>query len=233
MIHFFRDMPLFCPIFYSGTEKNTRNRRFYGIRCFSSNADNRTRTCTVAHQILNLARLPIPPYPQGKPCIPMKSGEVWPEDTDQTTILYQMTTFLVNHYREFSENEIPIKVTFHWLGESTPMNKVKRAATLSFQGLRLFFLHERAGIRTPDNLIKSQVLYHLSYTPVSAPAKPENWASWIRTSDCRSQSPVPYRLAIAHQRLALTPLHAGAPFSYAFLNKNMAMSTYKACATSI
>ena len=158
MIHFFRDMPLFCPIFYSGTEKNTRNRRFYGIRCFSSNADNRTRTCTVAHQNLNLARLPIPPYPQGKPCIPMKSGEVWPEDTDQTTILYQMTTFLVNHYREFSENEIPIKVTFHWLGESTPMNKVKRAATLSFQGLRLFFLHERAGIRTPDNLIKSHLL---------------------------------------------------------------------------
>ena len=28
------------------------------------------------------------------------------------------------------------------------------------------FFHERAGIRTPDNLIKSQVLYHLSYTPV-------------------------------------------------------------------
>ena len=26
--------------------------------------------------------------------------------------------------------------------------------------------HERAGIRTPDNLIKSQVLYRLSYTPV-------------------------------------------------------------------
>ena len=25
---------------------------------------------------------------------------------------------------------------------------------------------ERAGIRTPDNLIKSQVLYHLSYTPL-------------------------------------------------------------------
>jgi hypothetical protein len=27
-------------------------------------------------------------------------------------------------------------------------------------------LHERAGIRTPDNLIKSQVLYRLSYTPL-------------------------------------------------------------------
>ena len=26
--------------------------------------------------------------------------------------------------------------------------------------------HERAGIRTPDNLIKSQVLYRLSYTPI-------------------------------------------------------------------
>ena len=24
-----------------------------------------------------------------------------------------------------------------------------------------------------------------------------NWTSWIRTSECRSQSPVPYRLAIA------------------------------------
>ena len=36
---------------------------------------------------------------------------------------------------------------------------------------------ERAGIRTPDNLIKSQVLYHLSYTPII------NWASWIRTNE--------------------------------------------------
>ena len=35
--------------------------------------------------------------------------------------------------------------------------------------------NERAGIRTPDNLIKSQVLYHLSYTPL-------NWGSWTRTS---------------------------------------------------
>ena len=38
-----------------------------------------------------------------------------------------------------------------------------------------FCCSERAGIRTPDNLIKSQVLYHLSYTPM-------NWGSWTRTS---------------------------------------------------
>ena len=57
----------------------------------------------------------------------------------------------------------------------------------------LLSFSERAGIRTPDNLIKSQVLYHLSYTPLL-----NNWASWIRTNECRSQSPVPYRLAIAH-----------------------------------
>ena len=37
--------------------------------------------------------------------------------------------------------------------------------------------NERAGIRTPDNLIKSQVLYRLSYTPLLY------WASWIRTSE--------------------------------------------------
>ena len=30
----------------------------------------------------------------------------------------------------------------------------------------LFSNHEASGIRTPDNLIKSQVLYHLSYTPL-------------------------------------------------------------------
>ena len=29
-------------------------------------------------------------------------------------------------------------------------------------------MNEASGIRTPDNLIKSQVLYHLSYTPLSA-----------------------------------------------------------------
>ena len=28
------------------------------------------------------------------------------------------------------------------------------------------FLRETRGIRTPDNLIKSQVLYQLSYTPI-------------------------------------------------------------------
>ena len=67
--------------------------------------------------------------------------------------------------------------------------------------LTIFLLNERAGIRTPDNLIKSQVLYHLSYTPSYYSIVPActqaNWASWIRTSECRSQSPVPYRLAIA------------------------------------
>ncbi len=60
------------------------------------------------HQILNLARLPIPPYPQ-----------------------------------IFSE-----------------------IASEKNRTSKLLVPHERAGIRTPDNLIKSQVLYHLSYTPL-------------------------------------------------------------------
>ena len=64
---------------------------------------------------------------------------------------------------------------------------------------RYFTTYETGGTRTLDNLIKSQVLYRLSYNP-----KPKNVnrASWIRTSECRSQSPVPYRLAIA-QNFAL------------------------------
>lgn len=31
--------------------------------CALRGTGNRNRTCTVAHQILNLARLPVPPYP--------------------------------------------------------------------------------------------------------------------------------------------------------------------------
>ena len=48
---------------------------------------------------------------------------------------------------------------------------------------RILQSSERAGIRTPDNLIKSQVLYHLSYTPETGVAgfepavqESESWA---------------------------------------------------------
>ena len=56
---------------------------------------------------------------------------------------------------------------------------------------------ERAGIRTPDNLIKSQVLYHLSYTPVlfySLFAN-KNAQNRNRTSDTRIFSPLLYQLS--------------------------------------
>ena len=81
---------------------------------------------------------------------------------------------------------------------SAPVNSVVRSSipTMSDIKKRLFkrgIFNETSGIRTPDNLIKSQVLYHLSYTPII------NWASWIRTNECRNQNPVPYRLAIAQQ----------------------------------
>ena len=43
----------------------------------------------------------------------------------------------------------------------------KKDRVLNYLKLCLFLSNsERAGIRTPDNLIKSQVLYHLSYTPI-------------------------------------------------------------------
>ena len=77
----------------------------------------------------------------------------------------------------------------------------KIAQTPENTGFTPLILNERAEVRTPDNLIKSQVLYQLSYTPpyyLISLFTWVNWASWIRTSECRSQSPVPYRLAIAH-----------------------------------
>ena len=60
------------------------------------------------------------------------------------------------------------------------------------------FYNERAGIRTPDNLIKSQVLYQLSYTPVFnyfITLGNENAQSRNRTSDTRIFSPLLYRLS--------------------------------------
>ena len=70
-----------------------------------------------AHQILSLARLPIPPHP------------------------HDLTSF------HLSFAKIP----------STPVYSTRYAGILPT---------ERAGVRTRDNLIKSQVLYQLSYTPI-------------------------------------------------------------------
>jgi hypothetical protein len=66
------------------------------------------------------------------------------------------------------------------------------AQTLAVSEFAPFLITERAGARTPDNLIKSQVLYHLSYTPLLT------GLVGFEPTKCRSQSPVPYRLAIAH-----------------------------------
>ena len=59
------------------------------------------------------------------------------------------------------------------------------------------YSNETRGIRTPDNLIKSQVLYHLSYTPVSSNMLiiKENAQNRNRTSDTRIFSPLLYQLS--------------------------------------
>ena len=51
---------------------------------------------------------------------------------------------------------------------------------------------EASGIRTPDNLIKSQVLYRLSYTPL---LNYLNAQSRNRTNDTRIFSPLLYQLS--------------------------------------
>ena len=71
------------------------------------------------------------------------------------------------------------------------------AQTLVFTESTPFILSERAGIRTPDNLIKSQVLYHLSYTPLSFYSlfANKNAQNRNRTSDTRIFSPLLYQLS--------------------------------------
>ena len=57
-------------------------------------------------------------------------------------------------------------------------------------------LHERAGARTPDNLIKSQVLYHLSYTPILVLSlDKKNCGGRIWTYDLRVMSPTSFQTA--------------------------------------
>ena len=68
----------------------------------------------------------------------------------------------------------------------------KRRKTLILQGFPPLFKDERAGIRTPDNLIKSQVLYRLSYTPL---LNYLNAQSRNRTNDTRIFSPLLYQLS--------------------------------------
>ena len=73
----------------------------------------------------------------------------------------------------------------------------KSPQTLEIIGFTGILFSERAGIRTPDNLIKSQVLYHLSYTPVSSNMLiiKENAQNRNRTSDTRIFSPLLYQLS--------------------------------------
>ena len=55
--------------------------------------------------------------------------------------------------------------------------------------------------------------------PLCATTPEKNWANWIRTNECRSQSPVPYRLAMAHyvlQPLSKFPYKKNASISAAF-----------------
>ena len=75
-----------------------------------------------------------------------------------------------------------------------PISK-KRQRKVSFSGLSACFFYERAGARTPDNLIKSQVLYHLSYTPLFGFREKKSAQNRNRTSDTRIFSPLLYRLS--------------------------------------
>ena len=92
------------------------------------------------------------------------------------------------------------------MGKSVKRKSIeKRRFCLIFQ---CFFGGDPAGIRTPDTLLKRQVLCRLSYWIVFG--WKNGWDGGIRTHECRSQSPVPYRLATSHRsRPPLKDLRAG------------------------
>ena len=133
-------LPLRCPIFdfkYSESPVNTEFTRLL------KNGPMRTTGLEPArrrHQNLNLARLPIPPCPQisqKKSCFAgfgPRRRQLFnlPQDTPARRVFYR------DAQGAFPQN--------------------KKSQTLK----RICGLNEASGIRTPDNLIKSQVLYQLS-----------------------------------------------------------------------
>ena len=79
-------------------------------------------------------------------------------------------------------------------GDLTPASAWELVRTLCAQKKDIqvdVFFSERAGVRTPDNLIKSQVLYQLSYTPIFF----FNAQFRNRTRDTRIFSPLLYQLS--------------------------------------
>ena len=75
---------------------------------------------------------------------------------------------IFNIFFTFLVNFVFSLISFYIIGDSDGISyDIKRDRVLNSLKLCLFLSNsERAGIRTPDNLIKSQVLYHLSYTPI-------------------------------------------------------------------
>ena len=111
-----------------------------------------------------------------------------------------MQTFLSAH--------LPLLyLLFHCLVNQNKCQRLKKYNKKNKQ-LCLFY-NERAGIRTPDNLIKSQVLSQLSYTPVFnyfiTPGN-EKAQSRNRTSDTRIFSPLLYQLSYLGIRLKKSKL---------------------------
>ena len=75
---------------------------------------------------------------------------------------------IFNIFFTFLVNFVFLLISFYIIGDSDGISyDIKRDRVLNSLKPCLFLSNsERAGIRTPDNLIKSQVLYHLSYTPI-------------------------------------------------------------------
>ena len=62
------------------------------------------------------------------------------------------------------------------------------------------FIVRHGGVEPPTTWLKVKCSTNWASIPylIIQMLEHPNWASWIRTNECRSQSPVPYRLAIAH-----------------------------------
>ena len=98
-------------------------------------------------------------------------NDKWYFSTVDVSQIFSLLQIVTNYFKVlkfekrsgiFASKNYPVFSTFTRLTKWHRMTQKKSRTTNDISSIVRFSLNEASGTRTPDNLIKSQVLYHLS-----------------------------------------------------------------------